>query len=154
MLVSIRVIVFRSILRYSFSQTIKNKVVEYTETLAKELQVVGLINIQYVLYENEIYVIEVNPRASRTVPYISKVTGIPMIEVATQAMLGMPIKDMKYGTGLYPERDLIAIKVPVFSMEKIPDIEIALGPEMKSTGEILSIETDLHKALLQRIYCS
>jgi len=132
---------------YSFSQEIKDKVVKHTETLARELNVIGLINIQYVLYEDEVYVIEVNPRASRTVPYISKVTGIPMIEVATQAMLGLPIKDMQYGTGLFPERDLIAVKVPVFSMEKIPNIEIALGPEMRSTGEILSIEKDLHKAL-------
>lgn len=134
---------------YSFSQKIKDKIVSYTETLARELNVVGLINIQYVLFENEVYVIEVNPRASRTVPYISKVTGIPMIEVATQAMLGIPIKEMSYGTGLFKERDLIAVKVPVFSMEKIPGIEIALGPEMRSTGEILSIETDLHKALFK-----
>jgi carbamoyl-phosphate synthase large subunit len=106
-----------------------------------------LINIQYVLYEDKIYVIEVNPRASRTIPYISKVTGIPMIQIATQVMLGKKLKDLGFGTGLYKSKKIKAVKVPVFSMEKLPDTEVALGPEMKSTGEVLGVGKDLYTAL-------
>lgn len=131
----------------SLSAELKAKIVKVTETLARVLNVVGLINIQYVYADGELYVIEVNPRASRTVPFISKVTGISMIEVATRAMLGMPLKNLRYGTGLFPESSFYSVKVPVFSMDKIPGSEIALGPEMKSTGEVLSIEADLTHAL-------
>ncbi|MDI6603707.1 MAG: carbamoyl-phosphate synthase large subunit [Thermoanaerobacteraceae bacterium] len=132
---------------YSLSDDIKAKIVEYTWKLAKGLNAKGIINVQYVIYNNEVYVIEVNPRSSRTVPYISKVTGVPMIELATYAILGEKLKDMGYGTGLYKESKYVAIKVPVFSFQKLPDIEIALGPEMKSTGEVLGIGKDLSEAL-------
>lgn len=131
----------------NISREIENNIVEYTRRLSKALKVKGLINIQYVLYEGEIYVIEVNPRASRTVPYISKVTGIPMIDLATKIMLGKKLKDLGYGTGLNKSKKIKAVKVPVFSMEKLPDTEIALGPEMKSTGEVLGVGDDLDTAL-------
>ncbi|SKC85718.1 carbamoyl-phosphate synthase large subunit [Maledivibacter halophilus] len=131
----------------NISREIENNIVEYTRRLSKALKVKGLINIQYVLYEGEIYVIEVNPRASRTVPYISKVTGIPMIDLATKIMLGKKLKDLGYGTGLNKSKKIKAVKVPVFSMEKLPDTEIALGPEMKSTGEVLGVGDDLDSAL-------
>lgn len=126
---------------------IENNIVEYTRSLAKALEVKGLINIQYVLYGGQLYVIEVNPRASRTVPYISKVTGIPMISLATKVMLGKRLKDLNYGIGLNRSKKIKAVKVPVFSMEKLPDTEIALGPEMKSTGEVLGVGDDLDIAL-------
>ncbi|SHJ72945.1 carbamoyl-phosphate synthase large subunit [Paramaledivibacter caminithermalis] len=126
---------------------IENNIVEYTYSIAKALNIKGLINIQYVLYENQLYVIEVNPRASRTVPYISKVTGIPMISLATKIMLGKKLKDLGYGTGLNNSKKIKAVKVPVFSMEKLPDTEVALGPEMKSTGEVLGVGEDLDTAL-------
>ncbi|MCT4562879.1 MAG: carbamoyl-phosphate synthase large subunit [Maledivibacter sp.] len=126
---------------------IENNIIEYTYNLARALEVKGLINIQYVLYEGQLYVIEVNPRASRTVPYISKVTGIPMISLATKVMLGKKLKDLGFGTGLNKAKKIKAVKVPVFSMEKLPDTEIALGPEMKSTGEVLGVGDDLDMAL-------
>lgn len=126
---------------------IEKKIVDYSNKLAKALEVKGLINIQYVLYEGSLYVIEVNPRASRTVPYISKVTGIPMISLATKIMLGKKLKDLGFGTGLNKSKKIKAVKVPVFSMEKLPDTEIALGPEMKSTGEVLGVGDDLDTAL-------
>ncbi len=106
-----------------------------------------MINIQYIEYEGELFIIEVNPRSSRTVPYISKVTGVPMIELATRAMLGEKLIDMKYGTGLYKEADFVAIKVPVFSTQKLPDVEVSLGPEMRSTGEVLGIGKTVEEAL-------
>jgi carbamoyl-phosphate synthase large subunit len=120
-----------------------------TETLAVALGVIGLINIQFVLVDGEIYVIEVNPRASRTVPYISKVTGIPMIEAATKVLLGQPLESLGYGVGIFPERSIYAIKVPVFSMDKIPGAEVAMSPEMKSTGEVLGVEYGLSRAMLK-----
>ncbi len=126
---------------------IEEEIVEASYKLAKALEVRGLINIQYVLYEGKIYVIEVNPRASRTVPYISKVTDIPMISLATKVMLGKKLKNLGYGTGLNKFKKTKAVKVPVFSMEKLPDTEIALGPEMKSTGEVLGVGNDLDTAL-------
>ena len=107
----------------------------------------GLINIQYVIYHNEVYVIEANPRASRTVPYISKVTGVPMVDLAVRAMLGEKIKDMGYGTGLYRQSPYYAVKVPCFSFEKLADVDTHLGPEMKSTGEVLGIGTNLQEAI-------
>ncbi len=126
---------------------IERKIVDYSYKLAKALEVKGLINIQYVLYEGSLYVIEVNPRASRTIPYISKVTGIPMISLATKIMLGKKLRGLGFGTGLNKSKKIKAVKVPVFSMEKLPDTEIALGPEMKSTGEVLGVGDDLDMAL-------
>ncbi len=134
---------------FSFSDTIKEKIIKTTKKLCKELRVIGMINIQYILSEDEIYVIEVNPRSSRTVPYISKVTGVPMIELATKCMMGQKLKDLPYGTGLYKQRDFYAVKVPVFSFEKLPDLEISLGPEMKSTGEVLGISKNFDEAVLK-----
>ncbi|TJX15392.1 carbamoyl-phosphate synthase large subunit [Tissierella creatinini] len=129
------------------SQSIKDEIVEETRRIALALKVVGMINIQYIEYNGELYIIEVNPRSSRTVPYISKVAGIPMIELATRAMLGEKLKDMPYGTGLYKEGNMIAVKVPVFSTQKLPNVEMSLGPEMKSTGEVLGVGYDMMEAL-------
>ena len=131
------------------SERIKKIIVEYTRKLAKELHVIGLVNIQYVVYNHEVYVIEVNPRSSRTVPYISKVTGIPMVDIATKIMFGAKLKDMGYESGLYPAGDYVAVKVPVFSFEKLTDVDTMLGPEMKSTGEWLGIGRNLEDALLK-----
>ena len=133
----------------SLTQKQKEKILFITEALAVALGVIGLINIQFVLSEGKIYVIEVNPRASRTVPYISKVTGIPMIEAATKVLLGQSLSSLGYGTGIFPERNLYAVKVPVFSMDKIPGAEVAMSPEMKSTGEVLGIEYGLSRAMLK-----
>ncbi len=126
---------------------IKKVIIDYTEKLAKALHVIGLVNIQYVVYNHEVYVIEVNPRSSRTVPYISKVTGVPMVDLATKIILGKKLKDMGYKSGLYPESDYIAVKVPVFSFEKLHDVDNQLGPEMKSTGECLGIAKTFGEAL-------
>ena len=123
--------------------------VEYTKRLARALHVVGLVNIQFVLYEDQVYVIEVNPRSSRTVPYISKVTNVPMVDLATRCVLGEKLKDMGCGTGLHPEGEYVAVKVPVFSFEKLHDVDASLGPEMKSTGEVLGISTDFGEALFK-----
>ncbi len=129
------------------SQKIKDEIVEETRRIALALKVKGMINIQYIEYNGELYIIEVNPRSSRTVPYISKVTGVPMIELATRAMLGEKLKDLPYGTGLYKESEMIAVKVPVFSTQKLPNVEMSLGPEMKSTGEVLGVGYDIMEAL-------
>jgi len=128
-------------------ETVIKQIVDWTYKLMKSLQVKGLINIQFIENNGKLYVIEVNPRSSRTVPYISKVTGIPMVELATRAMLGEKLADMGYGTGLYPAKDIVAVKVPVFSFEKLPLVEVSLGPEMKSTGEVLGIGKTLTEAL-------
>ena len=133
----------------NLSHHIKNVIVEYTEKLAKALHVIGLVNIQYVVYNHEVYVIEVNPRSSRTVPYISKVTGVPMVDLATKIILGKKLKDMGYKSGLYPESPYIAVKVPVFSFEKLHDVDNQLGPEMKSTGECLGIAKTFGDALFK-----
>ena len=138
----------------TISEAIVEKLVEYTKNLAKELHVVGIVNIQYVLYKDEIYVIEVNPRSSRTVPYISKVTLVPMINLATKAMLGEKLKNMGYGTGLYKKSKYVCIKVPVFSFEKLHDVDTGLGPEMKSTGEVLGIAKDFEHAMYKGILAS
>ncbi len=124
-------------------------IIDYTEKLAKALHVVGLVNIQYVVYNHEVYVIEVNPRSSRTVPYISKVTGVPMVDLATKIILGKKLKDMGYKSGLHPVGDYVAVKVPVFSFEKLHDVDNQLGPEMKSTGECLGIAKTFSEALLK-----
>ncbi len=131
------------------SEEHKKTILEDTKNMARELGVVGLINAQYILYNDEIYVIEVNPRSSRTIPYISKVTGVPIVEVATRVILGEKLKDMEFGTGLYPEASYYAVKMPVFSFEKLTDVDIAMGPEMKSTGECLGIAESYPQALLK-----
>ena len=132
---------------WNLSPAQTNKLIDYSTRLALSLHTKGLINIQYVISDNQIYVIEVNPRSSRTVPYLSKVTGIPMIDIATKVMLGEKLKDMPYGTGLYPNASHTAIKVPVFSFEKLSGLDTTLGPEMKSTGEVLGIAPTLKEAL-------
>lgn len=126
---------------------IKEVIVDYTERLAKALHVIGLINIQFIVYEDQVYVIEVNPRSSRTIPYISKVTDIPVVDVATHVIMGKSIQEQGYEYGLAPEKETIAIKMPVFSFEKIKGAEISLGPEMKSTGEVLGISKDFDEAI-------
>ncbi len=140
----------------TLSPKIRETIIRYTGMLAKELGVIGLVNIQYVVYNNEVYVIEVNPRSSRTVPYISKVTNVPMVDLATKIMLGAKLKDLGFGTGLYPEGEYVAVKVPVFSFQKLHDVDIHLGPEMKSTGEVLGIgktfEAALYKGLIAAGY--
>ena len=123
------------------------KILSYTRDLALSMKTRGLVNIQYLIHEGEIYVIEVNPRSSRTIPYISKVTGVPMVDLATRAMLGEKLEDMGYGTGLYPVPPYVAVKVPVFSFEKLTDVDVQLGPEMKSTGEVLGLGKTLEEAL-------
>jgi len=133
----------------SLSFKTKEKIIDYTKKLAKALEVVGIVNIQYVLFNNELYVIEVNPRSSRTVPYISKVTGIPMVKMATRIMMGKKLSDFPYGTGLYRESDYVAVKVPVFSFEKLHGVDTGLGPEMKSTGEVLGLAKNLYEATLK-----
>jgi carbamoyl-phosphate synthase large subunit len=131
----------------TIDQKYKDIIVDYTYKLAKALDVKGLINIQFVLYDSQVYVIEVNPRSSRTVPYISKVTNVPMVNLATKIVLGEKLKDLGYGTGLHPEGKYVAVKVPVFSFEKLHDVDISLGPEMKSTGEVLGISENFAEAL-------
>ncbi len=127
----------------------KKTIERYTHDLAKALGVVGLINIQFIIYDDKVYVIEVNPRSSRTIPYISKVTGVPIIDLATKVMLGQKLKDLGYGTGIYKEADYYAVKMPVFSFEKLADVDTGLGPEMKSTGEVLGIAESFSQALLK-----
>ncbi len=131
----------------NITERLQNVIVDYTRKLAKSLNVIGLINIQFILYQDEVYVIEVNPRSSRTVPYISKVTGIPIVGLASRVILGDKIRDLGYGTGLAPNADYIAIKMPVFSFEKLHGADISLGPEMKSTGECLGIAKTFNEAL-------
>lgn len=133
----------------TLSQKIIDTIIDYTGRLAFALKVIGLVNIQYVVYDNEVYVIEVNPRSSRTIPYISKVTGVPMVDIATKIMLGQTLKDMGYKTGLIPNADYVAVKVPVFSFEKLHNVDTHLGPEMKSTGEVLGIAKTFEEALLK-----
>ena len=126
---------------------IKQVICDYTQRLAKALHVIGLINIQFIVYEDEVYVIEVNPRSSRTIPYISKVTDIPVVDVATKVIMGHSIKDQGYEYGLQPEKETVAVKMSVFSFEKIKGAEISLGPEMKSTGEVLGIAKTFDEAI-------
>ena len=131
----------------TISENVKETIAEYTRRLAKSLHVIGLINIQFIVCNEDVYVIEVNPRSSRTVPYISKVTGIPIVKLATKVIIGAKIRDLGYEPGLQKEADYIAIKMPVFSFEKIRGAEISLGPEMKSTGECLGIAKTFEEAL-------
>ncbi len=131
----------------SISKKSQEVIIDYTRKLACSLHVIGLINIQFIVYEDEVYVIEVNPRSSRTVPYISKVTGIPIVDLATEVITGRKIRDLGYEPGLQKASEYFAIKMPVFSFEKLRGAEISLGPEMKSTGECLGISKNYHKAL-------
>ena len=139
---------------HTIGPKIKETITEYTRRLAKALHVVGMINIQFIVMDEEVYVIEVNPRSSRTVPYISKVTGIPIVDLATKVIIGHTIRELGYTPGLQPEADYVAVKMPVFSFEKLRGAEISLGPEMKSTGECLGIaktfEGPLHKVFRGR----
>jgi len=131
----------------NLSDETKLKLTEITKKISKALKTIGMVNIQFIEFEGELYIIEVNPRSSRTVPYISKVTKIPMIELATRVMLGEKLKDIGYGTGLYKETSYTAIKVPVFSTQKLDGVEVSLGPEMKSTGEVLGIGENYLEAM-------
>ena len=131
----------------SLSDKVKETIAEYTRRLAKALHIIGLINVQFIAVGDEVYIIEANPRSSRTVPYISKVTGIPIVDLAAEVMMGKKLKDLGYKPGLQPEAGYVAIKMPVFSFEKIRGAEISLGPEMKSTGECLGISKNFNEAL-------
>ena len=134
---------------YNLSDSFLERICEVSEKLALALGTRGLVNIQYLIFENELYVIEVNPRASRTVPYISKVTNVPMVDLASQIMLGAKLRDLGYGSGLYRTPPYYAVKVPVFSFEKLSDANSILGPEMKSTGEVLGLGRTLAEALFK-----
>ena len=134
---------------YNLNDMMLEKICDVSQKLALELGTQGLVNIQYLIYHNELYVIEVNPRASRTIPYISKVTGVPMVELATKIMVGQKLKDLGFGTGLYKTPPYVAVKVPVFSFEKLNDVNSKLGPEMKSTGEVLGVGKNLVEALFK-----
>lgn len=134
---------------YNLNDMMLEKVCDVSQKLALSLGTKGLVNIQYLIYQNELYVIEVNPRASRTIPYISKVTGVPMVELATKIMVGSSLKELGFGTGLYRTPPYYAVKVPVFSFEKLNDVNSKLGPEMKSTGEVLGVGKNLVEALFK-----
>jgi carbamoyl-phosphate synthase large subunit len=138
----------------TLSSVIKQKLVEYTERLAKGLNIIGLLNIQYVVNNDEVYVIEVNPRSSRTVPFLSKITNVPMAKIATKIILGQSLIDQGYNPGLVPEKEGVFVKVPVFSFEKLRRVDITLGPEMKSTGEVMGKDATLEKALYKGLIAS
>ena len=138
----------------NLSASVKEKIVDYTIKLAKGLNIIGLFNIQYVVSNNEVYVIEVNPRSSRTVPFLSKITNIPMANLATKVILGQKLKDYGFDMGLVPEKDGVYVKVPVFSFAKLRQVEITLGPEMKSTGEVMGKDETLQKALYKGLIAS
>lgn len=132
---------------WNITDDIVEKIIDQSRKLALSMKTSGLVNIQYLIYDNDLYVIEVNPRSSRTIPYITKVTGVPMVDLATRAMLGEKLSDMGYGTGLYKRSAYYAVKVPVFSFEKLINVDTHLGPEMKSTGEVLGLASTLEEAL-------
>ncbi|MGM0124251.1 carbamoyl-phosphate synthase large chain [Enterococcus sp. AZ194] len=138
----------------TLSKEIQETIATYTEKLALGLNCIGMMNIQFVIHEEKVYVIEVNPRASRTVPFLSKITGIPMAQVATKAILGNSLKEMGYENGLYPESQLVHIKAPVFSFTKLQKVDTYLGPEMKSTGEVMGSDISLEKALYKAFEAS
>ncbi len=139
-------------------QTLSDGVIEqvtrYAIQLAEALEVRGLMNIQYVVADEKVYILEVNPRASRTVPYLSKITGIPMVGLATRSMLGEKLQDMGYHGGLYPSAKSIAVKAPVFSFQKLRQVDIELGPEMKSSGEVMGLDSDFPRALAKAMIAS
>ena len=134
---------------WNLNDVLRQKIISQSKDLALKLGTKGLVNIQYLIYNNDLFIIEVNPRSSRTVPYISKVTGVPMVELAVRAMLGEKLKNMGYGTGLYKLPPYFAVKVPVFSFEKLMDVDTHLGPEMKSTGEVLGIASTMEEAIFK-----
>jgi len=138
----------------NISNAIKEKIFEYTKKIAIGLKVMGMINIQFIEFKGELYIIEANPRASRTVPYISKVSKVPIVELATRVMLGEKLKDLGYGSGVYKEPELVSVKVPVFSTQKLPEVEVCLGPEMRSTGEVLGIGRNFEEALYKGLVAS
>lgn len=138
----------------NISKYIENQIVKSTLDIAKEINCKGLINVQFIVQNEELYVIEVNPRGSRTVPFLSKVTGVPMVELATKVSLGYSLKELTNTLGLLSPKDYYAFKVPVFSFEKLPDVEVSLGPEMKSTGEVMGISRDYHIALYKGLIAS
>ena len=131
----------------NITEDVKNKIYEYTKKMALNLNVLGMVNIQFIEYKGEVYIIEVNPRASRTVPYISKVSSVPIVDLATRCMLGEKLRDMEYKTGIYKTPNHVCVKVPVFSMSKLSKVEVSLGPEMKSTGEVLGVGENIEEAL-------
>ncbi len=132
---------------WNINDKLRDDIIKCTKNLSVSLKIMGLVNIQYLIYEDTLYVIEVNPRSSRTIPYISKVTGVPMVDLATRCMLGEKLSDMGYGTGLYPVSPYVAVKVPVFSFEKLMNVDNHLGPEMKSTGEVLGLASTREEAI-------
>ncbi|MGN1317522.1 MAG: carbamoyl-phosphate synthase large subunit [Lachnospirales bacterium] len=136
------------------SDNMKEQIMDVTKRIAVALKVIGMINIQFIDFKGELNIIEVNPRSSRTVPYITKVTGVPVIDIATRVMLGEKLADMGYGTGIADEPDVVAVKVPVFSTEKLPQVEVSLGPEMRSTGEVLGVGYTLENALYKGFLAS
>ena len=138
----------------TLSQRVIDQIEEYAIRIARALKVVGLMNIQYVIEGDQAYIIEVNPRASRTVPYLSKITGIPMVNVATQMMMGRKLADLGYTTGLYPTPDQVAVKAPVFSFQKLTMVDTSLSPEMKSTGEIMGVDNQFPRALYKAMVAS
>ena len=138
----------------NISDAIKAKILEYTKKIAIGLEVIGMVNIQFIEFKDELYIIEVNPRASRTVPYISKVSKVPIVDLATRVMLGEKLKDFGYGFGIYKEPKLVSVKVPVFSTQKLPEVEVCLGPEMRSTGEVLGIGRNFDEALYKGFVAS
>ena len=131
----------------NISDEIRAKILEYTKKLALAIGIKGMINIQFIEFEGQLYVIEVNPRASRTVPYISKVSNVPIVDIATKVMLGEKLVDLGYGVDIYTEPELVSVKVPVFSTQKLPNVEVSLGPEMRSTGEVLGVGRNVKEAL-------
>ena len=131
-----------------------DKMVEYTKRIAKELHIIGLFNIQFIICDGEVYIIEVNPRASRTIPYISKVTGLPVIDVATRVILGEKLANIGFGTGVYKKSEYVAVKMPVFSFQKLKNADTSLGPEMKSTGEVLGVSKHFSEAILKAFIAS
>jgi len=138
----------------SIEPEVIEQVIRHAIALSRALEVRGLMNIQYVVENGVAYILEVNPRASRTIPYLSKITGVPMVKVATNVMLGKTLREQGYTTGLWPTRNLIAVKAPVFSFSKLHRVDIGLGPEMKSTGEILGVDTDFSRALYKAMVAS
>ena len=131
-----------------------DKIIEYTRKIARELKIIGILNIQFIICQGAVYIIEVNPRSSRTVPYISKVTNLPMVDLATQVILGKKLKNLGYGTGLYKRSNYVCVKMPIFSFEKIKNADTSLGPEMKSTGEVLGVDKNFSDSLLKAFIAS
>jgi carbamoyl-phosphate synthase large subunit len=138
----------------TLNQAVMGQVVDYSTRIARALKVQGLMNVQYVVENEQVYVLEVNPRASRTVPYLSKITGVPMVNVATKLMLGNTLKQLGYAGGLWQTPKHVAVKAPVFSFGKLTQVDVDLGPEMKSTGEIMGIDDNVHRALYKAMVAS